>query len=64
MAYYLHTFEVTMVVEDVREARGARHWVESRLDGGDAGFSVTHRDARKLTREEADAYYSDGTMPR
>ncbi len=61
MRYYVHEFRVQMVVENVSDAKEAKHWMDTRLNGGDASFEIEHTGSiEALTPAESEAFYKTG----
>jgi hypothetical protein len=63
VSYYVHKFEVEMVVENIRSPKVARSWIMARLDGGDATYDAEHKGVSKMTKKAARTYENGGVDP-
>ena len=64
MKYFVHEFRVQMVVENVSDPERAKHWMDARLNGGDASFEIEHTASiTALTPTESEEFYKTGKYP-
>ena len=64
MPYYVHEFRVQMIVENVSDSKEAKHWMDVRLNGGDASFEIDHAGTiKQLSAAEAEVFNETGRLP-
>ena len=64
MPYYVHAFRVQMIVENVSDPEKAKHWMDVRLNGGDASFEIEHAGTvKELSSAEVAVFNETGRLP-
>ena len=62
--YIVHEFRVQMVVENVSDPEKAKHWMDARLNGGDASFEIEHTSSiTALSPAESETFYKTEKYP-